>query len=40
METEAAMSAGGWIFLALSWGVVTGFVVFCFYMVFRKMGFK
>ncbi|HEY4706856.1 MAG TPA: hypothetical protein VII64_05290 [Thermodesulfobacteriota bacterium] len=40
MEKEAGMTAGGWIFLALSWGVVSGFVVFCFYRIFTKIGFK
>lgn len=34
------MTAGGWIFLALSWGAVIGFVAFCFYKTFKKIGFK
>lgn len=30
------MSVYGWGFLFLSWGVVIGFVVFCFYRIFKK----
>jgi hypothetical protein len=30
------MNAGGWIFLALSWGSIIGLGVFCFYKVFSK----
>lgn len=40
MEKEAGMTAGGWIFLALSWGTVSVFVAFCFYKVFKKIGFR
>ena len=30
------MSVAGWLFLLLSWGIVAGFVAYCFYMVFLK----
>jgi hypothetical protein len=30
------MTAGGLIFLFLSWGFITGLVVFCFVKVFSK----
>lgn len=33
------MSTGGWLFLILSWGTVSAFVFFCFYRIFRKIGF-
>ena len=29
------MSTEGWIFLFLSWGIVTGLVAYCFYHIFR-----
>jgi glycerol uptake facilitator-like aquaporin len=31
-----AVTAGGWIFLALSWGFIIALVAFCFYKVFSK----
>lgn len=34
------MSAGGWVFLILSWATVGAFVAYCFYRVFTKMGFR
>lgn len=34
------MTAGGWIFLVLSWGVVSAFTAFCFYKLIRSVGLK
>lgn len=29
------MTAMGWLFLIISWGVITGLCVFCFYRIFQ-----
>lgn len=36
MEEEAFMSTVGWIFLALSWGLSSVLVAYCFVRVFSK----
>lgn len=36
MEEAAVMSRAGWIFLALSWGLSTVFVAYCFGKIFAK----
>jgi hypothetical protein len=30
------MKLAGWIFMALSWGLIIGLTVFCFRMIFKK----
>lgn len=34
------MSAGGWIFMALSWGVIIGFNLYCFARLTAENGNK
>jgi len=30
------VTAGGWLFLILSWGSITGLLIFCFAKILRK----
>lgn len=30
----SGLTAGGWLFLALAWGLIIGMTIFCFYRLF------
>jgi hypothetical protein len=34
------MRPGGWVFLILSWGIILGLTIFCFFKVFSKKELK
>jgi len=34
------MKESGWIFLAVSWGLLLALTAFCFYKIFRKKRLK
>ena len=32
---STGLTAGGWLFLVLAWGVIVGVTVYCFYRLFQ-----